>query len=76
MGEIKHINPTDNFKNVAESAIEELEVGIIIGYSKDDDELHVFAGGLIDGKRPVHKDWLWMIESFKNKLMNGDYFEE
>jgi len=28
---------------------------------------------MIEGKQPKTKDWLFMIESFKLKLLQGDY---
>ena len=72
MSNVIDIFPANDFKVVAESAAKELQSGIIIGYDKEG-RLSVFGGGLIDGKHPVCKDWLWMIESFKTKLLNGDY---
>ena len=72
MEKIVDIFPANDFKNVCENAKHEIEAGIIMGYDKDGN-LTVFGGGLIDGKQPVCKDMLWIIESFKNKLINGDY---
>lgn len=68
------IYPANDFAIVAENAAKEIEVGIIIGYSADG-ELTVYGGGMIDGRQPVCKDWLWMIESFKTKMINGDYHD-
>ncbi len=48
------------------------ESALIIGYDKDG-LLDVRGGGMISGKQPTLKDWLFMIEAFKLKLMNGDY---
>ena len=58
----------------AKNAGEELVAGLIMGYDKDGDFL-VYGGGMLDGKRPVSKDWLWMAETFKAKLIDGDYFD-
>lgn len=74
MDKVTSIFPANDFNVVAENAAKELESGIIVGYDKDG-YLTIFGGGLIDGKQPVCKDWLWMIESFKQKLINGDYSE-
>lgn len=35
MGELKFLIPSDEFKHVAENAVKELEVGIVIGYDKN-----------------------------------------
>ena len=72
MSNFKSIYPADNFKHVLNNAGEDLECGIIIGYDENG-VMQVYGGGLIDGKRPVCKDWLWLVESFKSKLINGDY---
>jgi hypothetical protein len=72
MGEVKSIFPANDFAVVAENASQEIEIGIVLGYSADGD-LCVFGGGLLDGRQPVAQDWLWMVESFKSKLINGDY---
>ena len=70
MNNVTNIFPANDFNVVAENASKELESGIIIGYDQDG-----CLSGLIDGKQPVCKDWLWMVESFKQKLINGDYSE-
>jgi len=72
MGDIKHLFPANDFKVVAKGAARKLEVGIIIGY-EEDGSLCVFAGGTIHGKCPSKEYWLWMVEQFKAKLINGDY---
>ena len=69
---VKSIFPANEFKKVADSAAKEISVGIIIGYSEDG-EICIFGGGLLHGRQPVSKDWLWMVEAFKHKLINGDY---
>ena len=72
MPKVTNIYPANDFDHVAEKAKGELETGIIIGYDKEG-RLTIFSGGLIDGRQPTVKDWLFMIESFKAKMMNGDY---
>jgi hypothetical protein len=74
MGDVKSIFPADSFCVVAENAKEEIEHGIIIGYDHEG-YLSVFGGGLNDGKRTTQKDWLWLIEQFKRKMLQGDYSE-
>lgn len=72
MSNVTSIFPANNFRVVADSAANEIDVGIIIGYNKDG-ILSVFGGGLLYGRQPTCKDWLWMIETFKQKLIAGDY---
>jgi len=67
--------PANDFKAVAETAAKELTTGLIIGYAADG-EMLVFAGGLLDGKQPVCKDWLWLVENFKTKMIAGDYHNQ
>lgn len=74
MSKVISMFPADDFSLAVKNAGEELVVGMIIGYDKDGDFL-VYGGGVIDGKRPVSKDWLWMAEAFKAKLIAGDYFD-
>ena len=64
--------PADDFKVVCDNAQEQIRCGMILGY---DDEGHLIAygGGLLDGKAPVAKDWLWLTEQFKLNLLRGDY---
>lgn len=47
----------------------EMVAALAIGYNSAG-ELVAYAGGLIDGKRPVQKDWLWLVESFKATKLN------
>ena len=75
MAKVKSIFPANDFKVVADNASKEIEVGIVIGYDKEG-ELCVFGGGLLDHRQPVAKDWLWMVEAFKLKLIDGDYSED
>jgi len=74
MSNVETLIPNNNFSVVANAAANEIEAGIILGYTPEGD-LAVFSGGLIDGRQPKAEDWLWIIEGFKNKLLNGDYFE-
>lgn len=72
MKNVESIYPSNDFEHVCDNAAEQMECGIIIGYNKDG-ELTVYGGGLIDGRQPLCKDWLWMVSAFKQKLLNGDY---
>lgn len=74
MGNVVNIYPANDFKVVCDEAAKEITCGIIIGYDNENLVL-TYCGGLIDGKQPVAKDWLWLIEEFKHHLMSGDYFE-
>lgn len=65
--------PADEFTVVCDAAKERIVGGLIIGYDNNG-ELEVYGGGLICGKRPVAKDWLWLVEQFKTSLMNDEYF--
>ena len=67
-----NIFPANNFAAVAENAAKEIEVGLVIGYNAEGDMV-VLGGGMIDGRQPVCRDWLWLVESFKMKMVNGDY---
>jgi hypothetical protein len=72
MSNVQSIFPANAFGVVAKNAAKDIEVGIVIGYDKEG-RLSIYGGGLLDGRQPVSKDWLWMVESFKSKLINGDY---
>lgn len=74
MSNIESIFPANDFRIVSKNAADDIEVGIIIGYSSDG-ELCIYGGGMIDGRQPVARDWLWAVETFKQKLINGDYFD-
>jgi hypothetical protein len=74
-GKVESIFPANDFKVIADNAAEEIEVGLIVGYDADG-ALCVYGGGLLNGKQPTAKDWLWMIEAFKRKLLAGDYTED
>lgn len=70
---VVNIFPANDFKVVAENASKEMEMGVIIGYNKEGG-LDIWGGGLTSqGKQPTNAEWLWLIEYFKNKLLNGDY---
>lgn len=74
MSKVVDIFPANNFSVVCENAAKDIECGIIIGYDSEGKML-VFGGGLLDGRQPVSKDWLWMIQTFSANLLNGDYAE-
>lgn len=75
MDKVKNIFPANDFSIVAKGEASKLQVGIIIGYSEDG-ELKVYGGGMLNGRQPVSKDWLWIVETFKIKMLNGDYNTE
>ena len=57
-----------NPDTVLEKAIGQLESVLVIGYDKN---------GHIDVRASMnlqHKDILWLIELFKTKMLNGDYY--
>lgn len=64
--------PTDDFKEVAKNAAEEIVIGMIIGYD-DNGNLKVYGGGLLDGKQLENKDWLWILETVKSMLIRGKF---
>ncbi len=72
MSKVESIFPANDFNHVMDCAKGRYESAIILGYDNNG-VLDVRAGGLIDGKQPKVKDWLFMIEVFKSKLINGDY---
>lgn len=70
MGELKKFYPSNAAENpdlVLEQAIGEYESVIILGYDKNG-ELDARASLDLHGK-----DCNWIIDVFKNKLLNGDY---
>ena len=75
MNKVREIFPADDFKTVLENAKRDIEAGLIIGYDEHG-ELVVYGGGLIDGRRPVTRDWLWIAEAFKQRLIAGEYHDE
>jgi len=74
MDNIVSIYPANDFKTVCDNAASGLTCGIILGYD-DENNLIAYGGGMVDGKQPAAKDWLWILEEFKHHLMSGDYFE-
>lgn len=72
MNTIVDMYPANNFSVVCDNAAKEVKSGIIIGYD-DRGILCVFAGGMLNNEQPTQKDWLWMIETFRHKLLDGDY---
>lgn len=75
MNKVSSIFPANDFNNVLENAKGEIECGLIIGYDEDG-VMQVYGGGLLDGKQPLCKDWLWMVQAFTKKLLDGDYSGE
>lgn len=69
---ITSIFPANDFDVVLDNAKDNYEYAIIIGYDKNG-LLDVRAGGMNGHKQPTAKDWLFAIEQFKLKLLNGDY---
>lgn len=75
MSNVKSIFPANDFDHVMDEAKGNYESALIIGYDTAG-RLDVRAGGLTGfGNQPTAKDWLFMIEVFKSKLINGDYNE-
>lgn len=72
MSNVRNIFPANNIDLVLENAKGSYESAIVIGYNRDG-RLQIYGGGMIDGRQPTVKDWLFMVESFKLKLLNGDY---
>lgn len=72
MSKVENIFPANDFDHVVECAKGNYESAMILGYDKNG-VLDVRSGGLISGKQPTVKDWIFMIEVFKTKLLNGDY---
>ena len=75
MSKVTDIYPADSFETVAHNAGKELKCGIIIGYDENG-ALQIFGGGTHNGQRPAAKDWLWMVESFKQGLIDGRYSDD
>ena len=61
-------NSAEKADNVIEQAIGKFGQVLIIGWDNDGNLDARATVGLSDGG-----DMLWLIESFKTKLMNGDY---
>lgn len=60
-------NAADDIDNVLEQSIGEFKQAVIIGWDKDG-YLDVRSCTTLSGS-----DVLWLIEAFKQKLLNGDY---
>ena len=75
MSNVTNIYPSNSFSHVSKASSKEIEVGIIIGYDKEGN-LTIYGGGMLNNKQPTASDWLWMIETFKSKLIAGDYSED
>lgn len=73
MGEVLKLYPPGSAKNpdaVLEQAIGKYESVLLIGYDHE---------GRMDIRSSTNLDCkgiLWLIESFKKKMLNGDYFHE
>ena len=68
---IIHLSKTAaNPDTVLEKALGQLESVLVIGYDKNG-HLDVRASTNLQ-----HKDILWLIELFKTKMLNGDYYSE
>lgn len=74
MSKVLDIFPANNFKVVCNEAAKTLHVGLILGYDENGD-LCVFGGGMTQGRQPVARDWLWLVEAFKHNLIRGEYAE-
>ena len=71
MAKVESLFPADTFANVAKTAGDELQFGLILGYNQLG-ELKAFGGGVKDCKRrPTAADWLLLIECFKLNLIDG-----
>lgn len=73
MGEVIKIYPAGSAKNpdaVLDQAIGQYESVLLVGYDKEG-RLDIRSTTDLD-----HQSILWLIESFKAKLLRGDYFTE
>lgn len=73
MGEVVKIYPEGSARNpdaVLEQAVGEYESVFIVGWDKEGN-MNVRSSTNMEAK-----DILWLIEVFKKKMLNGDYFEE
>jgi len=76
MSNIISMKPERDFNYILDEAKKDgIESGIVMGYNKDN-EFVVMGGGIIDGRQPVSKDWLWMAQSFVRNLLNGEYADD
>lgn len=72
---VVQIFPADDFASVLDEAKAEISCGLVLGYDEDG-QLVAYGGGMIDGRRPVSRDWLWIVESFKFNLVSGKYSQQ
>lgn len=63
-------NSAENPDNVLEQAVGEYESVLILGYDKEGD-LDIRAS-----TNTTQERILWMMESFKQKMINGDYSDD
>lgn len=72
MTNVVQMFPCGDFKVVADEAAEVVKSGVVIGFGEDGD-IHVLEGGLTpEGTRLNKCQILWLVESFKTMLMNGE----
>ena len=65
---IKELYPFDDFKNVVKEAEKETVCGVFIGLDKDG-YIYGTGGGMHKGKRLSNQDALWLLETFKAKII-------
>lgn len=73
MGEVIKFYPAGSAKHpdaVLEQAMGDYESVLLVGYD-DEGRLDVRSTTDLD-----HKEILWLVESFKAKLLAGDYFHD
>ena len=72
MSNVVQMFPSDDFRFVADRAAEAVKGGVVIGFDEEGD-MHIFRGGLSPNGIPLtDSQILWMVESFKTMLMNGE----
>ena len=72
MANIKKLHPERDVDTVLENAKGQFEFALVLGYDREGFML-AYGGGVNDGKDPLAKDWLFLLEQFKIKLVKGDY---
>ena len=68
---VKELYPLDDFKNVVKEAEKETVCGVFIGFDKDG-YIYGTGGGLYKGKRLTNQDALWLLETFKARIMDAN----
>lgn len=68
---IHESQPARNPDTVLEAAKGQYSAVFVIGYTKDDEVLDARASINLTAR-----DILFLLEQFKNKLLNGDYYED